>query len=181
MQLIKLTEDKLKEVSTQINIQKSESYVGNFFDCNLNNNILSGKIRGNHGEYKVEITVNDSGAIEQHKCMCEVSKNEFCKHSIALCLTYIYTPWVFSGKKMNRQNIKTIEDVKYFISTTTLRELFLELKDLGYSLSDIADLLKISTVQLSSVIRDDQYGKNHLLTDAIKLSCLYLLEKNILK
>lgn len=181
MQLIKLTEDELKAVTTPINIQKSQSYIGNFYNCSMDNNKLIGKIRGNHGEYNVEVNFDSDGKILNNECKCETSKNEFCKHSIALCLTYIYTPWIFSGKKMDRNNIESLEDAKYFVSTTTLREIFIELKEKGYSLADISDLLKISTIQLSSVIKDDQVGKSHLLTEAVKLACLFLLEKNIAK
>ncbi|MBQ3034236.1 MAG: hypothetical protein IJD28_07630, partial [Deferribacterales bacterium] len=69
MHLIKLSEDDLKKVSSQLTIQRAESYVGNFYDCSLNDKVLSGKIRGNHGEYSVEVSFNDAGEISAHKCM----------------------------------------------------------------------------------------------------------------
>ncbi len=179
MQLIKLSEDDLKDVSSQLTLQRAESYVGNFYDCNLNDGVLTGKIRGNHGEYIVEIEVIGEGRIKSHKCGCETSREEFCKHAAALGLTYIYTPWLFSGKRIGRSDIKTTDDLKYHISTTPLREMFIELKSAGYSLADIADLLKISTVQLSGIIKDDQAGKTHQLTEPVKLACLYLLDKQL--
>lgn len=181
MQLIKLSEDDLKDVSSQLTLQRAESYVGNFYDCSLVNSVLIGKIRGNHGEYIVEVGIAENGKISSHKCGCETAKNEFCKHAAALGLTYIYTPWLFSGKKIERSDIKTVDDLECYASSTTLRELFTELKSAGYSLADIAGLLKMSTVQLSGIIKDDQTGKKHQLTEPIKLACLYLLDKKIEK
>lgn len=177
MQLIKLSEEDLNKTCSQILLQKAESYVGNFFDCNLTDETLVGKIRGNHGEYSVELTVGEGGNIISHKCACENSKEAICKHSAALGLTYIYTPWLFNGRRMKRSNISNIDELKYYISTTPLREMFIELRGKGINLSDMADLLKVSAVQLSSVIKEDQLGKTHQLTEPIKLACAYLLDK----
>ena len=158
MHLIKLSEDDLKKVSSQLTIQRAESYVGNFYDCSLNDKVLSGKIRGNHGEYSVEVSFNDAGEISAHKCMCETSKEEFCKHAAALGLTYIYTPWLFSGKRINHEDVKTFDELKYYIATTPLKEMITNLKSAGYSLADIAELLKISVLQLSTIVNSPAYG-----------------------
>lgn len=181
MRLVKLSIEDLNGVASEITLQRAESYVGNFYDCSINDETLSGKIRGNHGEYNVSLTLDANGKVISHKCLCDRSKIECCKHATALGLTYIYTPWLFNGKRIDRSMIKSMDDLQYYLSTTPLKEVFSGLKDLGIPLSDLANLLKISTSQLSSIVKDDQAGKVHTLTEPIKLGCLYLLDKNFKK
>ena len=78
-------------------------------------------------------------------------------------------------------SIIAFDELKYYIATTPLKEMITNLKSAGYSLADIAELLKISVLQLSTIVKDDQIGKTHQLTEPIKLVCSYLLDKQFNK
>ncbi|WP_022850037.1 SWIM zinc finger family protein [Limisalsivibrio acetivorans] len=175
MQLPKLSEEQLKNISTPINLQRAENYVGKFVDCSIEGNVLKGTIKGNHGSYTSELVI-DTDPIE-FKCDCENAKEVFCKHAAALGLTYIYTPWVFASEKIERSKINSFEDIKFYIKTTTLKELIEELRGKSIGSAQIAELNGISLQQLSAIVKDDLSGKHHTLTDPLKLACLYLLEK----
>jgi uncharacterized Zn finger protein len=174
MQLPKLSEENLKQVSDSLVLQRAENYVGKFIDCTLENSRLKGTIKGNHGAYTTTLALDSEPMI--FSCDCNNSKEEFCKHAAALAMTYIYTPWVFAtSKKLERKQIKTFDDIKFYIKTTTLKSLLDEVRAKNISSSQVANLVGISIQQLSSIVKEDQNGKNHVLTDPLKITCLYLL------
>ena len=176
MQLLKLTEEQLKNISSGMCLQRAENYVGKFMNCSVDGSVLKGTIKGNHGDYHVQLRF-DTDPI-QYECGCENSKEMFCKHCAALGLTYIYTPWVFaSDRKVDRKSMKTLEDMKYYIKVTPLKDLLDDLKKVNISLTALADLSGVTMQQISVMVKEDVTGKNHALTDPLKLSCLYLLEK----
>jgi hypothetical protein len=179
MQLIKLTEDQLKNICTSLNMQRAENYVGKFHNCRIEGNYLKGTVKGNHGDYEVTLKI-DSDPLG-YTCACETSKSMFCKHAAALGLTYIYTPWLFSmDEEIDREKIKTNEELKFYIKTTKLKDLVEELKDCCMGASKLAELAGISIHQLSTIIKDEQKGKYHALTDPLKLTCLYLIDKKLI-
>lgn len=177
MQLFKLTEDQLRNSATSLIIQRAENYIGKFIDCKIEGPVLKGKIKGNHGIYSVEIKIDNDPI--SYKCDCSTAKTSFCKHAAALGLTYIYTPWVFElDHTPDRSKISTFEDLQYYVKTTKLKDIIDDLRGTGITIAQLSELLGISPQQLHSIIKDDQSGKHHVLTDPIKLSCMYLLEKN---
>ncbi len=178
MQLIKLTSDSLHDACSPRSIQRADAYISSFYACGQSgDDTLVGKIRGNHGEYEVTLTVK-SDNVSNYTCGCETSKTELCKHVAALGLTYIESPWLFSGTRIERNDIHSLEDLKYYIATTPLREIFVELKSKNIGITDISDIMKVSTNQLSSIIKEDSIGRTHQLTEPIKIACLYLLERS---
>ncbi|KAA0257438.1 hypothetical protein FHQ18_10345 [Deferribacter autotrophicus] len=177
MKLLKLTEDQLRNICTPINLQRAENYVGRFFDCKIQNNIIVGKIKGNHGIYNVTLKI-DSDPLE-YSCECKTSKEMFCKHAAALGLTYIYTPWVFeSDEKIERGNIKTLDELSFYLKTTKLKTLIDELRKKGVGVAKLSDLIGVSLQQIAAILKDEEKDKYHVLTDPIKLVCLYILEKD---
>jgi uncharacterized Zn finger protein len=177
MQLIKLTEDQLRNICEPMNFQRSENYIGRFYDCELKDNVLSGKVRGNHGVYNVELKIDTDPL--QYKCDCRTSKKMFCKHAAALGLTYIYTPWVFiTDIHISRDEVNNLEDLNLYLKNVKLKTLIEELKEKEIGIAKLVELLGISVQQLSGVMRDDMNGKFHILTIPLKLACLYLIEKN---
>lgn len=178
MQLLKLTEDQLKNICTTLNMQRAENYVGKFHDCVIDGNFLRGAIKGNHGSYNVSLQISSDPL--EYSCECETSKSMFCKHSAALGLTYIYTPWLFTtDEKIDRGNITTNKELQYYLRTTTLKDLIDEMRSCCLGAVNFAELSGISAQQLSTIIKDEQKGKYHVLTDPLKMSCLYLIEKNM--
>jgi uncharacterized Zn finger protein len=174
MQMPKLSEEQLRNISTPLNLQRAENYVGKFIDCSVEGSLLKGTIKGNHGAYITTLQI-DSDPIK-FSCECSNSKEVFCKHAAALGLTYIYTPWVFaSSRKLDRKSITTFDDIKFYIKTTTLKSLLDDVRGKNISSSQVAELAGVSIQQLSSIVKEDLNGKNHVLTDPLKIACLYLL------
>mgnify|MGYP005810646449 CR=1 FL=1 len=176
MQLIKLTEDQLRNICASMNFQRAENYIGRFYDCELKGHTLTGRVKGNHGVYNVKLKIDTDPL--QFKCDCETSKTMFCKHVAALGLTYIYTPWVFvTDVKINRDEVKSLEDLDLYIRNIKLKTLVEELKEKEIGIAKLVELLGISVQQLSGVMKDDMNGKFHILTIPLKMACLYLIEK----
>jgi len=176
MQLVKLTEEQLKNISSSINLQRAENYVGKFHNCSVDSSFIKGTIRGNHGDYTVTLKI-DTDPIE-YECQCEKGKEVFCKHAAALGLTYIYTPWVFaSNHKMDRKAIRTTEEIKFYIKTTPLKQMLDELKKIDISVSQLSELSGIPMKRIAALVKDDASDTHHNITDPLKLSCLFLLEK----
>jgi hypothetical protein len=176
MQLVKLTEEQLKNISSGINLQRAENYVGKFINCSVDDSFIKGTIRGNHGDYTVTLKI-DVDPIE-YSCDCEKGKDVFCKHAAALGLTYIYTPWVFSSNQIiDRKSLRTTDEIKFYIKTTPLKQLLDDLKTINVSVSQLADLSGIPIKRIAALVKDDSMDTTHNLTDPLKLSCLFLLEK----
>lgn len=174
MLLPKLNEDQLKEVSTPLNLQRAENYVGKFTNCSLDGSLLKGTIKGNHGAYQTVLKI-DSDPIS-FSCDCSNSKEVFCKHAAALGLTYIYTPWVFAnGKTIDRKNLDSFDDIKFYIKTTKLKLLLDDVRNKNYTSSQVAELAGISLQQFLAIVKEDMNEKSHLLTDPLKIICMYLL------
>lgn len=176
MQLIKLTEEQLKNICSGINLQRAENYVGKFHNCSVDGSIIKGTIKGNHGDYEVSLDLASDPI--GYKCCCENSKELFCKHAAALGLTYIYTPWVFASKtRLDRKKLQSTNEIQFFVKTTPLKDLLDELKKANIGLSTISELTGISMQQISVMVKEDTTGKHHSLTDPLKMSCMFLLEK----
>ena len=180
MHIAKLSEEQLRNIGTAMVMQRAENYIGRFFDCEMNEALLKGSVKGNHGVYKVKLAI-DKDPLE-FECNCETSKKMFCKHAAALGLTYIYTPWIFSiSEKIERTKINDINELNFYIKTIKLKSLVEELKKNNIGLSTLSEITDVSIHHMSAVVKDDNKDKYHLLTAPLKLACLYLLEKNINK
>ncbi|ADR18916.1 SWIM zinc finger family protein [Calditerrivibrio nitroreducens] len=178
MQLFKLSEDQLRNSATTLIIQRAENYIGKFNNCKIEGPVLKGTIKGNHGIYNVELKI-DTDPI-QYKCDCDTAKTSFCKHAAALGLTYIYTPWVFELDHIpDRTKISSFEELQYYVKTVKLKDLLEDLRGCCITVAQLSELLGISAQQLLAIVKDDQSNKHHILTDPIKLSCMYLLEKRL--
>ncbi|MDY6820934.1 MAG: hypothetical protein SVN78_04865 [Deferribacterota bacterium] len=178
MQLLKLTEEQIKNISSTMVLQRAENYIGRFFDCEFDGSTIRGKIKGNHGVYNVELKI-DTDPLE-YKCDCKTAQKMFCKHAAALGLTYIYTPWMFtSTAKIDKEDIKTLKDLEIYLCSIKLKNLVEELKRKGIEVSKLVELTGIPVQQIFSIVKDDQNGRNHILTKPLKLAFLYLLEKEL--
>lgn len=176
MQLVKLTEEQLKNISSGLCLQRAENYVGKFQNCSVEGSVLKGTIKGNHGDYHVKLDVGTDPI--SYECGCEKAKDCFCKHAAALGLTYIYTPWIFSSEhRLDRKAVKTPAEIQFYIKTTPLKDLLDDLKRVDVSISTLAELAGVTMQQISVMVREDMTGIHHALTDPLKMSCLYLLEK----
>ena len=180
MNVAKLTEEQLKTAFSHEMLLRGEGSVGQFYDCTVKNGDLHGNIKGNHGVYNV--TLYTSGAPVKGECNCKSAAYEPCKHAAALGLSYIYTPWVFKSEdKIDRSNLKSIDDIQFYVAITPLRQFVDELKAKNISLSKLAEISRIPLQQISTAVRDSENGTPHTLTDVLKLASLYLLDNSSLK
>lgn len=177
MNVAKLTEDQLRNDFSPEATARAEGSVGQFYDCVVKNGDLYGKIKGNHGSYEVTLFTSKS-PLSGH-CECKASTTGLCKHTAALGLSYLYTPWIFkSADKIDRKKLQTVDDIQFYIAITPVKELFEEMKAEGISLSRFSELTKVPMQHISQIIKNNEAGIPNSLTEVIKLSCMYLLDKD---
>ena len=178
MNVAKLTEEQLRAAFPFEVFSRGEGSVGQFYDCTVKNGNLYGKIRGNHGVYNAVLYTSETPL--RGECNCKNATQ--CKHTVALGLSYLCTPWIFKNEdKIDRSNLKSIDDIQFYVATTPLRQLIDELKDRKISLSKLAEISRISLQQISAALKDSENNTPHTLSDVLKLACLYLLETNALR
>jgi hypothetical protein len=174
MNIAKLTEEQLRATFPPDVLMRAEGSVGQFYNCTVRNGDLYGQIKGNHGTYDVTLRISQSPIPFENK---KDEKYGSPKHAAALGLTYIYTPWVFKSEdQIDRNNLKTFDDIQFYVAITPLRQLVNELKTVNISLGKLAELTRIPLNQISTVIKDSDNDIPHALTEPLKLACLYLLE-----
>lgn len=176
MNVPRLTEEQLKTAFSPEDLQRAEGVVGQFYDCIVKNGDLNAKIKGNHGIYNV--TLKTSQTPLQVECADKNTLTGSCKHLAALGLTYIYTPWVFKCEdNIDRAELSSVDDIQFYVSVTPLRQLVDELKAKGIPMSRLAEITRTTVHMISQVIRHSENGTPHILTDPLKFTCMYLLEK----
>src|SRR5262247_2009689 len=87
-----LTEDQLARVIDEKTFHRAQPYVREFTHRLLSGRSITGRVAGPHGVYTVSLTIEDSTLTPA--CSCS-SDPGFCRHAIALGLTYIEEPQSF--------------------------------------------------------------------------------------
>jgi uncharacterized Zn finger protein len=91
---MKITETALKSLSsTESFARGNELYrSGAIYDTFRQGNVLTGKCEGSSAPfYQLRVTI-DEGGIQEASCTCPYDWGGYCKHIIALILTYIHDP-----------------------------------------------------------------------------------------
>jgi uncharacterized Zn finger protein len=94
---MKISETALKSLSsTESYARGNELYrSGAIYDIFRQENILTGKCEGSSAPfYQLRVTI-DEGGIQEASCTCPYDWGGYCKHIIALILTYIHDPDTF--------------------------------------------------------------------------------------
>lgn len=94
---MKITETALKLLSsTESYVRGNELYrSGAIYDTFRQGNVLTGKCEGSSAPfYQLRVTI-DEGGIQEASCTCPYDWGGYCKHIIALILTYIHDPEAF--------------------------------------------------------------------------------------
>lgn len=102
----KITESALKSLSSPESFARGhELYQSDaVFDTFRQHNILAGKCEGSSAPfYQLRVQL-DEGGIQEASCTCPYDWGGYCKHIIALILTYIHNPDAFIEQK----NIKEL-------------------------------------------------------------------------
>lgn len=120
-QKINVTESLLRsKVSTQT-YQRAQEYVEQFACRTIDGGEISGKVEGNYGIYITFLEVSDNRL--EGRCSCRAADDMFCKHAVALGLTYLESPDSFVKKeKVGRREITSLDDVVGYLDSVTLDE-----------------------------------------------------------
>jgi hypothetical protein len=176
MNVPKLTEEQLKAVFSPDVMQRAEGVVGQFHDCIVKDGDLHAKIKGNHGVYSIVLHTSKSPL--QVEGTDTNTDGGSTKHMAALGLSYIYTPWIFKCEDdIDRTELTTVDDIQFYTAITPLRQLVDEMKTHKIPLTKLAEITRIPLQHISQIVRDSENGISHGRTEALKLSCLYLLDK----
>ena len=87
-----LTEEQLAQVIDEKTFHRAQPYVREFTHRLRSGPAISGRVAGPHGVFTVSLTIADSTLTPA--CSC-TSDPGFCRHAIALGLTYIEEPQSF--------------------------------------------------------------------------------------
>jgi len=155
---------------------KSNRYVGKFTDTTRLAKKISGKVIGNHGIYKISITIAEHGLVSA--CSCYIGKHGGCHHCQALGITYLKTPDIFIElKQRSLKRVKTIDHLPEFVRSITLDELIKELKKQGITQKAFAESIDMSSQKLSAIKSSEKRNRYFHELGAVKLACLWTLEK----
>lgn len=179
MKVPTLTEEQLKTSCSPEVLERAEGVVGQFSECSVQSGDLHGKIKGNHGVY--DVALYTSGSYLKGSCNCEASVDGLCKHSAALGISYIYTPWIFSTTdKLNREKLKTVEDVQFYIAVTPLKALLDELRETGISTAALSEITRVPMQAIAQAVKTSESVPSQM-AELLKMASLYLLEAKISK
>jgi uncharacterized Zn finger protein len=155
--------------------QRAQEYIGHFTHRTIDENEISGKVKGNYGTYTTFLRVSDRYL--EGRCSCQAADEMFCKHSVALGLTYLEAPENFKKKKkVGRKEITGLDDISHYLSSVTLDDLVKELKEKGITQKRTIEILNMNPGLFGSAKRCEQRGRYYNFLGALKLSCLYLLD-----
>ena len=88
--------------------EKALRYVDRFSKRELAGKKISAEVKGNHGTYRVSITVNPTRT--ESVCSCYIGKGGGCHHCAALAHTFLRDPESFQViRSKQRKQIKTLE------------------------------------------------------------------------
>lgn len=179
MKVPTLTDEQLKATYAPETLERAEGVVGQFSECTVLDGDLHGKIKGNHGSYNV--TLHTSKKELKGSCNCGASETGLCKHSAALGISYIYTPWIFSSiDKINRKKLNTVDDVQFYVAITPLRTLLDELKEKNISVSMLSEISRVPVQAIAQAVKTGENVPSQM-AELLKMACMYLLEAEISK
>ena len=161
--------------------EKTKRYINQFYGKTIRGTWLKASVAGNHGEYKVSIRLKESNW--DTVCSCYIGKYGGCHHVQALAFTYIENPTSFEEQKISpRTSIKDMASLGTYLNGVTLDDLIDELKkEKGITQAKFAKSIGMSGRHLSAVKSAERKNRHYHELGAIKLACLWVLEKRRIK
>jgi uncharacterized Zn finger protein len=107
----KITESALKSLSTPESFARGhELYQADaVFDTLRQGDLLTGKCKGSSAPfYQLNVQL-DEGGIQEASCTCPYDWGGYCKHIIALVITYIHNPDAFIEQKKIEELLKDLD------------------------------------------------------------------------
>ena len=152
-----------------------QEYIGKFSTCMRIGTHISGQVQGNHGLYKVSISVDGDSVAAA--CSCYIGKGGGCHHCAALAHTFLKTPTAFQViVPKERNEVSGLGDLKEYLAHTTLESLVQQLKEHGITQSAFAESIGCSSQHLAAVKRSELRHHYFHELGALKLACLWVLE-----
>lgn len=101
MTLPKLTESHIRAGASPESFQRGRDYFqsGAISNAAIQGHLLSGDCEGTHSPYYRVSVVLDEAGISDATCTCPCEYGGFCKHIVALLLTYVHRPRQFAKRK----------------------------------------------------------------------------------
>ncbi len=133
--LPKLTEQDVREWSTPDYFKRGVGYYNqnHIYNPRRAGQTLKGRCQGSMPEpYRIEIILGPSGII-QGNCSCPIGGGGYCKHAVALLLTWVYEPETFT-------EVAALEDVLRNRSQDDLVALILRMLDRAPELESLVEL-----------------------------------------
>lgn len=152
-----LTISQIKAQATAKSFERGQAYYKNgaIFEARITGNLLAAKCTGSYrAHYKVKAKLDDVG-IESASCTCEYDFDGYCKHIVALLLTYVHTPETFEAALGAAELLKDL-------SRDELLDILIKLTDKNDSA--LAFVEKWAAKNAAKKTRDGQ-GKKHQVFD----------------
>lgn len=159
---------------------KAKRYVNAFYSKVKKGETINAKVEGNHGTYKVSIRLKNNYLDES--CSCYIGKNG-CHHTTALAHNYKAAPTTFEEQKVSpRTAVKDLKTLRAYLDDVSLEDLINELKEKkGITQAAFGRGIGVSSQHISVVKKAESRNRHFKELGAIKLACLYVLERRIIK
>ncbi|MDY7079080.1 MAG: hypothetical protein SXV54_19370 [Chloroflexota bacterium] len=155
---------------------KAGRYVGQFFNRRRIGLKIVADVEGNYGTYTVSIDAGTEPPTEA--CSCYIGAGGGCHHVRALAQTFLDDPASFVPQETRaREQVRTLDDLALYLETMPLEALLVDLKAHDLSPRRLGELLGAGRRTLSDAARDEARNQRADTLGALKLACLYLLER----
>jgi len=160
---------------------KAQKYVNHFFGKTKKGNAIHASVNGNHGVYSVSIR-EKKGYLDA-ACSCYIGKHGGCHHVTALAHNFLAAPTTFEEQKITeRSSVKNLKTLRTYLDGVNLEELMDELKATkGITQAAFGRSIGMSSQHVSAVKRSEARNRHFKELGAIKLACLYILERKKIK
>jgi len=154
--------------------KKVNRYIGKFYACQIKNERILAKVKGNHGEYTVSFKLD--GRRVDFNCSCYIGKHG-CHHCVALAHTFLKNSESFEiVNETKRSGVKNLEQLGNYLDYVTLGDLMDELKSVGISQKEFAEAIGTTSAHITSVKSSEARNRFYKGLGAFKLACLWMIE-----
>jgi uncharacterized Zn finger protein len=155
--------------------EKTQRYVGKFFNATRMGTKLAAQVEGNHGLYRVTLEAQEGGLVST--CSCYIGKHGGCHHCHALALTFLAHPKQFTVLQPRPlEDVHALPELEAYLRGVTLDDLVAQLKKRGITQKAFAASIGMSTQHLSAVKASERRNRYFHELGALKLACLWVLE-----
>lgn len=156
--------------------EKAQRYIGQFFDATRFGTKIAARVEGNYGTYRVSVEAQEAGVTSA--CSCYIGKHGGCHHCHALALTFLQQPEQFVELKSRPlEQVNVPADLPEYLRSITLEQLLDDLKAHGITQKSFAEAMGMNPRHLTAVKSSE--GRNRYFNElgAIKLACLWMLDR----